>query len=89
MTEIVGGELAAVQVLLQLLAKRRTGCHLAAQEIAGSDVLDPESHRDASPLGALPRSGRSDQQDVHGVSPGARVAHEFQRVDLGSSMRTR
>jgi hypothetical protein len=76
--DLVGDQLARVQVGLGDLAQRGAVGHVGPQEVAGGQVHQLESGRDPVRLGALARPRRTQQQDPHALihpQPGSERCH--------------
>ena len=68
---VVGHELACVHVALRLLAQLGSLGDLAAEDVTGRDVGEPESSRRRSACFALPGARRTEQDQVElGQDPG-------------------
>src|SRR5215210_2980705 len=75
--ELVGHQLALVHVLLGLLAELGAVLDVRAQEVARTDVGQPEVLGQSRGLGALPGPGRAQQDEVQ-------LAHEARKPTSGS-----
>src|ERR1041385_5500642 len=63
--EVVAHQVAVLHDLLRLGAERGAPGHRVAQEVAGGEAGEAEAPREDLALGALPRSGRAEQEDIH------------------------